>query len=52
MQIRTWPRTRPDEVVVDGPRVQVVGFGDAEVPLDVLEVLVGSDRAGGRPSGC
>ena len=35
------------EVVVDGPQVQVVGLGDAEVPLDVLEVLVGGDRAGG-----
>src|SRR6266436_4729271 len=35
------------EVVVDGPQVQVVGFGDAEVPLDVLEILVGGDRAGG-----
>src|SRR6266516_2884235 len=35
------------EVVVDGPQVQVVGLGDAEVPLDVLEVLVGGDRGGG-----
>jgi hypothetical protein len=34
-------------VVVDGPQVQVVGLDVAEVPLDVLEVLVGGDRAGG-----
>ena len=32
------------EVVVDRPQVQVVGLGDAEVPLDVLEVFVGGDR--------
>ena len=24
-------------VVVDGPQIEVVGFGDAEVPLDVCE---------------
>src|ERR1022692_2347376 len=35
------------QVVVDGPQVQVVGLGDAEVPLDVLEVLVGGDHGGG-----
>src|ERR1017187_1379185 len=35
------------EVVVDGPQVQVVGLGDAEVPLDIFEVLVGGDGAGG-----
>ena len=35
------------EVVVDGPQVQVVDFGDAEVALDVVEVLVGGDRGGG-----
>ena len=46
MQISTWPRTRCCEVVVDGPQVQVVGLGDAEVPLDVFEVLVGGDDAG------
>ncbi len=34
------------QVVVDGPQVQVVVFGDAEVPLDVLEVLAGGDQAG------
>src|SRR5215510_4300848 len=31
------------QVVVDGPQVQVVGLGDAEVAFDVLEVLVGGD---------
>jgi hypothetical protein len=35
------------EVVVDGPQVQVAGLGDAEVPLDVLEILAGGDRPGG-----
>jgi hypothetical protein len=35
------------EVVVDGPQVEVevVSFGDAEVPLDVFEVLVDGDGA-------
>src|SRR5437773_5651106 len=35
------------QVVVDGPQVQVVGLGDAEVAFDVLEVFVGGDRASG-----
>src|SRR5229473_2371669 len=35
------------EVVADGAQVQVVGFDDAEVPLDVLKVLVGGDHRGG-----
>ena len=43
---QTWPRTR--QVVVDGPQVQVVGLGDAEVPLDVFEVLVGGDTPRNR----
>src|SRR6266567_2820040 len=34
------------EIVVDRPQVQVVGLGDAEVPLDVFEVLVGGDHGG------
>src|SRR6266516_4673693 len=29
----------------DGLPVEVVGLGDAEVPFDVFEVLVGGDRA-------
>ena len=40
------------EVVVDGPQVQVVGLGDAEVPLDVLEVLVGADHGSGVQGAC
>src|ERR1019366_1446915 len=35
------------EVVADGAQVQVVGLDDAEVPFDVLEVLVGGDDGGG-----
>ena len=35
------------EAVVDGPQVQVVGLGDAEVPSGVFEILVGGDHCGG-----
>src|ERR1019366_2886534 len=35
------------EGVADGAQVQVVGLDDAEVPFDVLEVLVGGDDGGG-----
>src|SRR5262245_13185071 len=35
------------EAVVDGPQVQVVGLDDAEVALDVGEVLVALHHGGG-----
>ncbi len=37
----------PQRTAVNGPQVQVVGLDVAEAPLDVLEVLVGGDRARG-----
>ena len=47
MQISTWPLTRFFEAVEDRAQVEVVGFDVPEVALDVLEVLVGGDGAGG-----
>jgi hypothetical protein len=38
--------------MVDGPQVQVVGLGDAEVASGVFEVLVGGDHCGGAEAAC
>ena len=47
MQISTWRLDAFFEAVEDGAQVQVVGLDVPEVALDVFEVLVGGDGAGG-----